>query len=321
MSWIIFIVACDMFQLYWWQDLETRGMKRSRQEYSDDDYLREIRYRDKPCEYCSSFKNEICHHHFSTSMQRVFHILWTNGNFICPICQTLESAVRGKNEIHRVILSDSTLYGVWDNPELPKVSTHFDIECIVGGRIRDLTVALKKNILRNDYRFEIVVIGGINNIGEGQSAAEIMNEFSLLKEAVADHSRKHLHVSPSYVSVCTLILPPKYCSLRLPEDMRGLEAWKPPRNFINRYPVIKEVNEKIKKMNLDSGLAYLNLHMQGIKMLKSGPQHKFDNKPGAKQVWREQEVFKKLHFTAENKLKVVQYLQNKFKNSMGKPGV
>ena len=103
--------------------------------------------------------------------------------------------------------------------------------------------------------------------------------------------------------------------------MRGLEAWKPPRNFINRYPVIKEVNEKIKKMNIDSGLAYLNLHMQGIKMLKSGPQHKFDNKPGAKQVWREQEVFKKLHFTAENKLKVVQYLQNTFKNNMGKPGV
>ena len=92
---------------------------------------------------------------------------------MCPICQTLESAVRGKNEVHRVILSDSTLYGIWDSPQLPKVSTHFDIECIVGGRIRDLNLALKKSLLHNEYRFEIVVIGGINNIGEGQTGEEI----------------------------------------------------------------------------------------------------------------------------------------------------
>ena len=298
------------------KDLAYARFKRSQEEEN----LRELRYRDKPCEYCSTYNNEIRHHHFSTSMQRVFSILWTKSEFMCPICQTLESAVRGKNEVHRVILSDSTLYGIWDSPQLPKVSTHFDIECIVGGRIRDLNLALKKSLLRNEYRFEIVVIGGINNIGEGQTAEEIMDEVRNLKETVRTHSVKYKHAIPSYVSVCTLSLPPKYCSLKLPEDMTGLEAWKPPRNFVNRYPVIREVNEQIKNMNMENGLTCLNLHMQGIKMLKLGPQHKFDDKPGVKKVWREDEVFRKLHYTIENKLKLVQYLQNTFKANLGKSG-
>ena len=47
-------------------------------------------------------------------------------------------------------------------------------------------------------------------------------------------------------------------------------------------------------------------------MLKNGPQHKFDSRPGASRIWRESGVFEKMHFTMENKLKIVQYLQNTF---------
>ena len=67
--------------------------------------------------------------------------------FVCPVCQRIEPAVDKSIKVQRVILSDSTLYGVWDNPELPKIASHFDIECIVGGRVRDLTLALQKNLL------------------------------------------------------------------------------------------------------------------------------------------------------------------------------
>ena len=288
----------------------------SRDESDDAEATRESRYRDKLCEFCSTATHQIRHHHFSTARQRLFHMVWSKGDFMCPICQVLEPQLRNDTQDHRVILSDSTLYGVWDNNELPKIAQHFDIECIVGGRIRDLTQALKRNLLRNSYRLEIILVAGINNVAEGQDASEIVDELEAMKKVLADHSARHKHDKPSYISICTLALPPKLCSLRLPEHVdKDLAEWVPAPNFQNKYPIIRQVNEKIKQINTNSGLAFLNLHLQGIKMLKSGPQHKFDTRPGTTRIWRETEVFRKLHFTAENKLKIIQYLQNTFQKN------
>ena len=51
----------------------------------------------------------------------------------------------------------------------------------------------------------------------------------------------------------------------------------------------------------------------GVKIFKSGTvQHKFDNKEGATPVWREQEVFRKLHFSREIKVKIVEYITKCF---------
>ena len=96
---------------------------------------------------------------------------------------------------------------------------------------------------------------------------------------------------------------------------KDLAEWVPAPSFQNKYPIIRQVNEKIKQINTNSGLAFLNLHLQGIKMLKSGPQHKFDTRPGTTRNWRETEVLRKIHFTAENKLKFIQYLQNTFQKN------
>ena len=68
-------------------------------------------------------------------------------------------------------------------------------------------------------------------------------------------------------------------------------------------------------MNEEDQLSWLNLHMQGVKILKKGPKHKYDTRPGAKAIWREREVFRKLHFTMENKVKIIEYMQNTFKNN------
>ena len=95
----------------------------------------------------------------------------------------------------------------------------------------------------------------------------------------------------------------------------ALAEWKPGPGFKNRYKDIKKVNLAIKEMNEEDKVSWLNLHMQGVKILKSGPQHKYDTRPGATSVWREKEVAKKLHFTMENKLKIVQYLQKTFQNN------
>ena len=49
------------------------------------------------------------------------------------------------------------------------------------------------------------------------------------------------------------------------------------------------------------------------KYFKSGTkQHKFDTGKGAKQIWRETEVFRKLHFTLVMKIKIVGFALNCF---------
>ena len=58
--------------------------------------------------------------------------------------------------------------------------------------------------------------------------------------------------------------------------------------------------------NSRDNLTTVRLDYIGVKRFKSGTvQHIFDNKVGAKQIWRENDVFKKLHFTVDVKLKTV----------------
>jgi hypothetical protein len=144
-----------------------------------------------------------------------------------------------------------------------------------------------------------------DNVGEGQQADKIIKEMKELKEMVKQHNMKWKHDPSSYVSISTLIIPPKFCSLDHPPNPP--EPWL--AKFKKRYKVVKEVNRQVRDLNLSEGLLYMYLHMQGIKVFKSGTtQHKFDNKPGATQIWR-----KKLHFTMENKLKFVGFISGAFK--------
>ena len=45
-------------------------------------------------------------------------------------------------------------------PSLLQILHHFDIDSIVGGRVRDMTRALIKNYLHLPNRYEIVVVAG-----------------------------------------------------------------------------------------------------------------------------------------------------------------
>ena len=279
----------------------------------------EAKYKDKLCSMCTSDRKRVHHHHFSTSNIRTFALCWTEGDFMCPICHKPEPPLQSKEITKRVILSSSTLYGIWDQPSLPTIAEHLELECIVGARVRDLTRALEKNLLYLSNRLEIVVIAGINNVGEGQHPDLIVEEMRHMKEVVKQHSKENGHNPPSYVSFATLLLPPKFCSFKVPEGVPDLAEWIPGPNFVDRYRVIEQVNKKVKEMNQEDGLSWINLHLHGVKKFKSGMlQHKFDTRPGSKQIWRERQVFKKLHFTMENKLKLVGYIENCFKsNSKG----
>ena len=280
---------------------------------------REKQFRDKLCSMCTNSEHSVFHHHWSTADLRTFAICYSlTGKFMCPICHIMEPTLQPVHLTKRVILCSSTLYGIWDRQTLPTITDHFEMECIVGARVRDLTRALKRNYFYVSSRLEIIVVAGINNVGEGQAPDAITIEMIELKNVVKAHSSEHNHNPPSYVSFSTLFFPPKFCSLKVPTDAPDLQEWVPRPNFVNRLETIEGVNKAVKEMNQEDGLNWVNLHLHGIKVFKTGKQHKFDTRHGATQIWREKEVFRKLHFTMDNKLKIIGYIDKCFKsNSTG----
>ena len=125
-----------------------------------------------------------------------------------------------------------------------------DNESIVGGRIRDLTRALHMLYLIYPESLKIIVISGLNNIGDSQTAEQIMEELTELKLTVKVHSDMHHHAQPSILSVSTLLYAPKFCSLDLPNNCPT--EWIPPTGFQNKRKLMEELNEGIKSMNLQT---------------------------------------------------------------------
>ena len=180
------------------------------------------------------------HHHVSSQQVRDFATKYQSGYmFYCMMCKMQESTIRPSTR--KLILTTSTLYNVWsiDNLNLP---IHIDIESIVGGRIQDLTRALIMLYLINPERLEIIVIAGLNNVGDNQPAEEIIEEIRELKQAVQAHSEMNGHVEPSIVSVCTILYAPRFCSLDVPTMYT---EWQPPAGFNNQRDLIERVNASI----------------------------------------------------------------------------
>ena len=102
----------------------------------------------------------------------------------------------------RVLLSSSTLFNIWD-PNL-NVDNHFEMEAVVGGRVRNLTRVLYRMYLCDKRkRLEIITVCSMNNIGDGQDPEEIIEEMKEMKELVEEHSRLDRHDPPSTVSYAT----------------------------------------------------------------------------------------------------------------------
>ena len=112
-----------------------------------------------------------------------------------------------------------------------------------------------------------------------------------------------------------MLYAPKFCSLHVPESPPEPEIarWVPAPNFRNKFSEIRKLNDMIIESNRRDNLRCVRMDFQGVKRFKSGTmQHIFDTKPGSTQVWRETEVFRKLHFTMEMKLRIVKYISTCF---------
>lgn len=283
---------------------------------------REGRERDKLCSMCSDSSSSIYHHHYSSwsirsSFLNMKHKPEGWGEYICPICHVPEPVVVPASETRRIVLACSTMYGIWSQ-QPPDNTAHFDIDCIVGGKVRDMRRALEKNYLHMPNRMEIIVVAGLNNIGAGQKADTIIQDMREIRQMVKEHSEKWGHSPASYVTFCTIPLAPKFCSLQVPPSPPEPEIalWVPAENFQNRFSEMKSLNDQIIALNLEIGLTGVRIDYHGIKRFKSGKfQHIFDTKPGSIPVWRESQVFKKLHFTMERKLKLVSHLSTCFKEN------
>ena len=282
--------------------------------------LRETRYGDKACEMCSSASRAVRHHHFSsTAIRRMVMSDRRSDTAMCPVCKIPEPVSIPALETRRVVMADSSLYGVWDkmSPSL----LHFDIDSIVGGKVRDMTRALEKNYLHLPNRLEVMVVAGINNIGAGEKAEQIMEEILDLKKALKVHSEKWRHTPPSFAVFCTVVYAPKFCSLSLPPPPTDPEVaeWVPHSSFNNKFSEIKRLNDLIIDMTRAEKLDLVRLDYHGVKRLRSGKlQHKYDNRSGVVPVWREKEIRKKLHFTMELKVKVVEHIIQSFTSNSRK---
>ena len=257
-------------------------------------------YGDRLCKLCSDTDHSVYHHHMSSQAIRDFARKHQRGYlFGCLMCKQSESTVRPSTR--KIILTSSTLYNVWNSDEL-QLPIHVEMEAIVGGRVRDMTRALIKLYFRYKERLEIILIAGLNNIGESQTAEEIIEELIELKDAVKAHSTVHGHVQPSVVSISTLMYAPKFCALDVPDSIAD---WKPPPNFNNKRQVVEATNAAIAAMNKADNVNYLNLHFEGIrKDRKTGKtMHRHHT---STPIWRETEVRKKLHLTTKFKVKIVQ---------------
>ena len=277
--------------------------------------VKEARHRDSICVLCSGRK-EVYHPHHSTQQLREFAQKYrTTGSYSCIICKKEEQIELPSNVTRRVVLSDSTLYNIWDITDL-KVNAHFEMEAIVGGRVQDLTRALDKMYLDKPNRLEIIVVCGINNISDGQSPEDIMADFADMKQIVAEHSVQYGHSPPSYVSISTCILPPKYTSFHVPQNVPSLAIWRPIPSFCNYATSIERLNTDIMRENNSENVSFVGLHLLGMKYFKSGTkQHKFDTKPDTDRIWRENLVFRKLHFTQKIKTKIVEYILLRFEDN------
>ena len=209
--------------------------------------LRENRYRDNVCTMCSDvgINHTFRHAHFSSTAIKRMSASSKAKTFMCPVCKAPEPVNTPAAETRKVVLADSTLYAAWDHMLPSKV--HFDIDSIVGGRVKDMTRALKKNYLHLPNRLEIILVVGINNIGAGHKAEQIMNDMKELKAVLHEHSIKWNHSPASYAAFCTIMYAPKFCSLHVPPSPPEpwVAAWTPPATFQNRADEVKKVNDLI----------------------------------------------------------------------------
>ena len=107
--------------------------------------------------------------------------------FVCNIDHSVKTPTRRK-----ILFTSSTLINFWKCASfIPSV--HFEVEAIVGGKVRDLTKVFKNIFGEKPAPLDAVLCCGINNVGERQSETDTLKKFADFQNTVYEHSTKHKH--------------------------------------------------------------------------------------------------------------------------------
>ena len=119
------------------------------------------------CAMCSENECSVYHEHWSSVDLRMTAICCSDQNeFSCPLCHVVEPALTVTTGARKLLLADETCYKIWEHETVTNPDDHFEMECAVSARVRHLNQAVKSNFLYQQHRLEVIVIGGIHNVGD-----------------------------------------------------------------------------------------------------------------------------------------------------------
>ena len=203
--------------------------------------------RDPPCLKCRvPGSPDVQHYHNSSEFDRELSIKDGIDSFHCFVCG-MDHPVKTPNR-RKILFTSSTLINFWKvDGFFPAV--HFEVEAVVGARVRDLTMVFKKRYWDKEEPMDVVICCGINNVGEKQAESDTLNEFATFQNEIYAHSATHKHIEKGHekntVSLLPIIIPSKFASFLSPQNI--------PPNFDNKLKTIQNLNSAIVDLNRGSG--------------------------------------------------------------------
>jgi hypothetical protein len=219
--------------------------------------------------------------YFSTFAQKRTAVMKNQNRYFCYLCR-MTHLVIDNDSVRLLILSDSLMSNSWKcnnewqhpgTEKLGAVKGHINMEVKSGATISDLTNILVQKYLNVDHRsMKIILVGGINDVIQGKHAQDILEDICYLKEKVKSHNKENL------LSISTLPLAPKVCSLYVSELKKGTIYNLPEKK--NHIETLEALNVSILAINKHEGLMFLKLNTVGVR--GSGIGKKRNQKPNKK---------------------------------------
>ena len=144
----------------------------------------------------------------------------------------------------KILFTSSTFINFWKVEGFSPL-VHFEVEAVVGARVRDLTDVFNKKYKDRPEPMDVVICSGINNVGEHQEEGETLKEFAAFQNAIYAHSIANYHISKGLdkntVSLLPIIIPPKFASFLDPINIHP--------EFNNKLTSIESLNTSIVGLN------------------------------------------------------------------------
>ena len=262
------------------------------------------------CELCSfkqlggQKKKDVYHKHFSSKNVRELQgVEGIQGDHFCPTCKNTHSSVQPRLKI---CLSDSTLHEFWAPRGAAVIyegdQYHTDYITIPGGSIIDLIEAWKIDYLSETRGMDVFLVGGLNNIKNGDKPETIMRDYDHLVQMVHYQANKHhVHVHNT-CAIGTLFYPPQLCWF----DDQGVC----PPHFENHLADMQWINGEIERLNFESGIKVPNFTTFGLRVKNSSTKDRYSNiwvnhtTTHRYEHWREPSYRKMLHLNDEKRMKL-----------------